>query len=135
MQEKLIHLGNDAYNAFSSAFRVLLNERAPLKTKILRYNNKTFTTKELRKEIIKRPTLKKICNKNKNQENWCKNKIQRNYCVKLLHKTKKKCYKNVDIKYATDNKKFWKSVKSHFGKCDSNSEKIMLLENNLIKTN
>ena len=114
---------NDAYSAFSSAFRVLLNEHAPLKTKILRYNNKTFTTKELRIEIMKRSKLKNIFNKNKNQESWCKYKTQRNYCVKLLHKTKKQYYKNLDIKEVTDNKKFWKSVKSLFGKCDSTSEK------------
>ena len=106
MQEKLIHLENDAYSAFSSAFRVLLNEHAPLKTKILRYNNKTFITKELRKEIMKRSKLKNIFNKNKNQENWCKYKIQRNYCVKLLHKIKKQYYNNLDIQEVTDNKKF-----------------------------
>ena len=46
LQEKLIHLEHDAYSAFSSAFRVPLNEHAPLKTKILRYNNKTFIIKE-----------------------------------------------------------------------------------------
>ena len=46
LQEKLIHLEHDAYSAFSSAFRVVLNEHAPLKTKILRYNNKTFIIKE-----------------------------------------------------------------------------------------
>ena len=89
LQEKLIHLENDAYSAFSSAFRVLLNEHAPLKTKIFRHNNKTFITKELRKEIMKRSKLKNIFNGNKNQENWCKYKIQLNYCVKLSHKTKK----------------------------------------------
>ena len=44
-------------------------------------------------------------------------------------------YKNLDIKEVTDNKKFWKNVKSDFGKGDSNSEKILLLENNLIITN
>ena len=53
----------------------------------------------------------------------------------LLYKTKKQCYKNLDIKEVTDNKKFRKSGKSHFGKVDSNSETIMLLENNSIKTN
>ena len=86
-QEKLIYLENDAYSAFSSAFRVLLNEHAPLKTKILRYNNKTFITKELRKEIMKRSKLKNVFNKNKNQENWCKYKIECNYCFQVLHKT------------------------------------------------
>ena len=50
-------------------------------------------------------------------------------------KQKIQYYKNLDIKEVTYNKKFWKSVKSYFGKADSNSEKIMLLENNSIKTN
>ena len=50
-------------------------------------------------------------------------------------KQKIQYYKNLDIKEVTDNKKFWKSVKSYFGKADSNSEKIMLLEINSIKTN
>ena len=62
-------------------------------------------------------------------------KIQQNYCVKLVHKAINQNYKNLDIKGVTGKKKFWKSVKSHFSKGDSNSEKIMLLENILIKTN
>ena len=89
MQEKLKHLENDAYSAFNSAFRNLLNEHAPLKTKILRYNNKTFITKELRKEIMKRSKPKNLFNKNKNQENCGNKKTQRTYCVNLLCKTKK----------------------------------------------
>ena len=68
-QETLIHLENDAYSAFSSAFSILLNEHAPLKTKILGYDNKTFITKEVRKEIMKKSKLKNLFNKNKNQEN------------------------------------------------------------------
>ena len=54
---------------------------------------------------------------------------------KYLDTTKKQYYKNSDIKEVTGYKKFSKSVKSHFGKGDLNSEKTMLLENNLIKTN
>ena len=59
---------NDAYSAFNSAFRILLNEHAPLKTKILRYNNKTFLGKQLRKEIMKRSKLKNLFNKTKNRK-------------------------------------------------------------------
>ena len=65
LPEELIHLENDAYSAFSSAFRVLLNEHAPLKTKILRYNNKIFITKELRKEIMRRSKKKNLLKKTK----------------------------------------------------------------------
>ena len=67
--EKLIHLENDACSTLSSGFRILLNEHAPLKSKRLRYNNKTFITKELRKEIMKRSKPKNLFNTNKNQEN------------------------------------------------------------------
>ena len=70
------HLGNDAYSVFNSAFKNFLNEHAPLKTKTLSYNNKTFITKELRKEIIKKSKLKNLFNINTNHENWCKYKIQ-----------------------------------------------------------
>ena len=55
-------------------------------------------------------------------------------CLSLIE-NKKQYYKNLDIKKVTDHKKSFINVKSHFGKNDSNSEKIMLLENKLIKTN
>ena len=38
-------------------------------------------------------------------------KKQRNKCAKLLWKTKKKFFNNLDIKRVTDNKQFWKTVK------------------------
>ena len=65
----------DAYGAFSSAFRNISNEHAPLKTKMLGYDNKTFIVKELRKEIMKRSKLENLFNENKNQGNWCKYKV------------------------------------------------------------
>ena len=53
LKEKMIHFENDAYCMFSSAFLSVLNKYAPLKTKILRYNTKTFMKKELKKESMK----------------------------------------------------------------------------------
>ena len=50
LKEKIKHLENDQYSAFNSVFTNLLNEHAPLKTKTLRYNNKTFITKEILKK-------------------------------------------------------------------------------------
>ena len=49
----MIHFENDAYCMFSSAFLSVLNKYAPPKTKILRYNTKTFVKKELKKESMK----------------------------------------------------------------------------------
>ena len=45
-----MHFENDAYSTFSSTFRILLNEHAPLETKIPIYHNKTITTKELQEK-------------------------------------------------------------------------------------
>ena len=84
---------------------------------------------------MKKPKLKNVFNENKNQENWCKYTIQRNYGVNLLYETKKQYYKNSDIRKVTGNKKFQKSVKPHFGKGDTNSKKIVLLENSSMKIN
>ena len=86
MQEKLIHLENDAYSPFSSVFSIPLNEHAAPKTRILRYNNKTYITEELRKEIMKR------------------SKIGANIKFNVITvsnsyiKQKKQHYKNLDIK-------------------------------------
>ena len=43
-------------------------------------------------------------------------------------------YRNLDIKEVTD-KHFWKRVKLYHSKNNSNSERIMLLENNSIMRN
>ena len=105
MQEKLKRLENDTFSVFNSAFTNLLNAHVPLKTETLRYNNKTFITKEIRKEIMKRSKLKDLFNKNKNKENWCYLKIQRNYRIDPLYKIKKQSYENLDIKKVTESKK------------------------------
>ena len=55
-------------------------------------------------------TLKQISKK------WDKWKLksykkQRNFCSKLYKKERKKSYERLDLNNATDNKKFWKTVK------------------------
>ena len=66
----------------------VLNTRVPINTKMIRFDNNVFVTKELRKEVMKRSKLRNKFNRNRNHGNWCNFKIQRNYCVKLLRKTK-----------------------------------------------
>ena len=45
-----------------------LNKNAPLKTKVIRGNHKSFITKNLRKAIMKRSPLKKRANISNNPE-------------------------------------------------------------------
>ena len=117
---------------------------------MLRFNNSAFMNKKLRKEIMKRPKLKTSFNNNRNHENGCKYhgckyhgckyhgckyETQRNYCVNLLGKSKKQHFSNISVSDVTDNKSFWKSVKPYFSNKGSNSNKITLVENDVIITN
>ena len=49
-------------------------------------------------------------------------------CVKLLRKTKKYFFNNLDVKYVTDNKQFWKTVKSCLTDKTLKGERITLIE-------
>ena len=54
---------------------------------------------------------------------------QRNICVKLLQKTKKDFFNNLNVKQVTDNKQFWKTVKPCLTNKTLKDEKIALIEN------
>ena len=86
LEEKLMHLENDAYSAFSSALKVFLEWTCTTqKRKYLDKTIKNFFNKRTNKRNHERSKLKNRFIKNKNEENWCKYKIQCNYCVKLLY--------------------------------------------------
>ena len=128
LREDLEILEGDTYGEFEKNTNVL-NTHAPIKIKMIRFNNNDFMTKELRKEIIKISKLRNKFNRNKNYENWCNFKFQRNYCVNLLMKTKKQHYENLSIRNVMDDQTFRKTVKPYFSKKRSNSRRITLLEN------
>ena len=73
-------------------------------------------SKSLRKTIILRSKLKNKCNKNRTGENWDSHKKQRNFCVSLLRDTKNNYFNDLNIKNTTDNKAFWKTLKSYLSK-------------------
>ena len=66
----------------------LLNKHAPIKKKIMLFNNNPFMSKALRKAIMDKSKLKNICNNYRTEDNWANYKKQRNFCVNLLRKTK-----------------------------------------------
>ena len=65
-----------------------MNKHAPLKTKVIQGNLKSFITKNLRKAILKRPALKKRANISNNPEVITLSKKQRIYVVNLNRKVK-----------------------------------------------
>ena len=50
--------------------------------------------------------------------------------MKLLRKTKKEFYNNLNVKYITKKKLYWKTVKSSFTDKTLKDERITLVENN-----
>ena len=55
--------------SFQFTFKVILNQFAPLKQKLIRNNNQPFMTKTLRKAIMKRSKLRNQFNEERNIEN------------------------------------------------------------------
>ena len=52
--------------------------------------------------------------------------------MKLLRKTKKEFYNNLNVKYITENKLFWKTVKPSFTDKTLKDERITLVQNNKV---
>ena len=101
--------------------------------KILLYNSNRFMNKVLRKATITRSRLKNKFNKNSSAKNWNSYKNQRNLCLKLHVRLWKHTYIfNINVKKASDNKTFWKSVKPLFSNKGLNSNNILLVEGNEI---
>ena len=79
--------------------------------------------------------MKNKYNKNPSIENKISYKKQRNQCVKLLKLSKKKFYNNLNPKFITDNKKFWKCIKPLFSDKQRNNHNITLVSGEQIITN
>ena len=111
-----------------------LNKHAPIKKKIMPFNNNPFMSKALRKAIMHRSKLKNIYNNYRTEDNWANYKKQRNFCVNLLRKTKTEYFQKLNVKDLSDNIKFWKTIKPFFSNKGLNTNKLMLKESNRLIT-
>ena len=111
-----------------------LNSHATLKEKYIRYNQAVLMNKELHKAIMTRKLLLNKLRKFNCPENQLAYKRQSNYCVKLLKRSKKDFYNNLNVKIITDNKHFWKTIKSNFTDKILKDEKIVLVEDDKVTT-
>ena len=66
------------FESFHFTFKVVLNQFAPLKPKLIRNNNQSFMTKSLRKAIMKRSKLRNKFNDERNIGNWSEYMCQHN---------------------------------------------------------
>ena len=77
---------------------------------------------------------KNIFNKYRTEDNWANYKKQRNLCVNLLRKSKTEYFQKLNAEDLSDNRKFWKTIKTFFSNKGLNSNKLMLKENNRLIT-
>ena len=78
--------------------------------------------------------LKNIFNKYRTEDNWANYKKQRNLYVNLLRKSKTEYFQKLNAEDLSDNRKFWKTIKTFFSNKGLNSNKLMLKENNRLIT-
>ena len=90
-------------------------------------------TKELSKAILTRSRLRNNCLQIRNDTKKLLYTKQR--CVSLLRKIKRKYYDNLNKKCVTDNKLFWKTVKSFLSRKVMATDKIYLTKNDKVIKN
>ena len=115
-----------SYTEREKDFVKTLNKHAPLKTKVIRGNHKSFITKNLRKAILKRSALKKRANISNNPEKIKLYKKQRNYVVDLSRKVKKEYFQK-HMPHGAPSKNFRKFCKPFFSN-NNFDDKIILVE-------
>ena len=116
------------YETFHNVYLNVLNKHAPIKTKVIRGNQAPYITKAYRKAVMKRSEIKTKYFKKSTLENFNKFRKQKNFCSRLYKKERKKFLDKLDIRLATDNKKFWATVKPFLNHKNTTSSKITLVE-------
>ena len=122
-----------SYEIFFRIFMDVLDNHAPMKSKIIRGNNAPYMNKCLSMAFMKRANLKNKCNKNPSERNASIYKKQRNFCVNLLRREKRNYFNNLHLNIFRDNKTFWKNIKPFFSDNNkANNKKFTLAINDEI---
>ena len=99
------------YDVFTNIFRMVLDERDPIKKKIVRGNEAPFMTKELSKAKKNRSKLKNRYTKWLPRENFLAFRKHKNMCKNLKKKTEKNYFSKITSNVVMGNKQFWNTVK------------------------
>ena len=129
MRDKLkVDVDDANYETFHNVYLNVLNKHEPIKAKVISGNQAPYITKTYRKAVMKRSELKTKYLKNSTLENFNKFGKQKKFCSRLYKKERKKFLDKLDIRLATDNKKFWATVKPFLNHKNTTSSKITLVE-------
>ena len=135
LKEEFSHEYVDSSSKFDEIFLKVLNRHAPLKKKMLRANHAPYVSKVLRKAIMKRSCHENVYFKKQDNHSLRAYKKQKNYCSRLYKKERKKFFNNLNPKFVSDNKLFWKTVKPLFSNKASYNANIKLTDEDEIMQN
>ena len=126
---------SDKYWAFCHMYNSVLDEHAPMKSKVIRSEKIPYMNSTLMKEMHKRNHYKKMYLQNRSNDNWELYRRQRN----LVTDMRRNAIKEYFMKNCKTNnpKNFWSTVKPFFSeKCKSVTENIILKDkDNIISDN
>ena len=88
--------------------------------------------KKISRAIMNRTKLRNRFLRTRSNEDKAAYNKQWNYCVSLIRKTKQQYYNSLHHRKVADNRSFWKYIKPLFSDKSSNSNKITLVEKDLI---
>ena len=114
----------DSCSKFDEIFLKVLNRHGPLKKKMLIANHAPYVSKALRKAIMKSSRLENIYFKKQDNHSLRAYKKQKKICSRLYKKKRKNFFNNLNPKFLSDIKLFWKTVKSLFSSKSSYNAKI-----------
>ena len=112
----------------------VLNTHAPLKEKHVRCNQSPFMNKQIKKQLCLGLAFLINIGKINSAGNLFTYKRQRNLCVKLLRKSKKVFYNNLNMKRITNNGKYWQTIKLNFTGKTLKDERITLVNRDKVIT-
>ena len=120
---------------FDQIFLNVLHKHAPKKRELLRENHSSYISKPLRKAIMRRSYLEKVYYKNKSEKSFKAYKKQKNFCSRLYKKERKRFFNNLTPLFVTDNKLFWKTIKTFFSNKGNYGSQIKLVEKDEVLQN
>ena len=127
MQNRSFSNEIEPFENFSLDFKNILENHAPLKSKVIRGNDAPFITKDLRREIRHRSKLSKVAKKANTPIAKLAFRKQRNKCTKLLRESKKAYFESVT---QIGGKRFWEAIKSFVTDKGTHGNEEYILEEN-----
>ena len=123
---------DDQYWVFSNMYKSVLDDHAPLKTKVIRSDKIPYMTSELMKAMYKRSSYKNVYLKNRCSKNWEAYRKQRNMVTGMRRKAIRDYFQK-NCKMSHNQKQFWSTIKPFFSRGQaSDSNNIILKENDTV---